>query len=112
MKNYLQKIKLQLGKLKSPKISYDRGGVNPTRDWRILLSITFIILCLLVLVAFYFYRQVEQRSLFSVATDSDQSEIKINTTLLKKTVDDINARQMMNYNIRNGVVSVPSDPSI
>ncbi len=112
MSNLLQKIKSLFGKLKNKKVSYDRGGINPNRQWKIILSTTFIILCFLALIAFYFYSQIDKGNLFTVTSDSAQSEIKIDGSLLKKTVDDINARQAMNYNVRNDGVFIPNNPSL
>lgn len=112
MSDLLQKIKLLIGKLKTGKISYERRAVKPMRDWRFILSVTFFILCILSIFAFYFYIKIDDGSFFTMTSDDAQNEIKINDVLLNKTVNDINARQTTNANIRNGSISIPSDPSI
>ena len=112
MQELLHKIKLIIEKFKSTKIYYMRGGVNPTRDWRILLFISFVVLCILTILAFYFYIQIKRGKLFVAMNDIIENDIKIDNVLLKKTIEDINARQVTSDNIKMGRMAIPSDPSI
>ena len=112
MKDYLQKIKSIVGGLKKEKTSYERGGINPGRDWRILLSITFVILCILAILAVYFYIQIDRGRLFVVPEDSIEDKTKINMILLEKIVGEVKAREARSADIKEGRMAVPSDPSM
>lgn len=112
MSQLLDKIKLLIEKFRTKKISYERGGIKPLRDWRVFLYIIFITLCILIVLAFYIYTKVENSTLFVVSKDNTESLKKINQTLLEKTIDDINIRQKAGADVRNGAVSAPVDPSI
>ncbi|HEY4508812.1 MAG TPA: hypothetical protein VJC13_00835 [Candidatus Paceibacterota bacterium] len=112
MNDYLQKIKLLSAKLKIRKISYKRGGIKPLRDWGLILLSVFIVSCILVVSVVYFYIQIEHGTLFIVTSDGSESQIKINADLLRATVSDINTREKTNDAVKNGGLSIPSDPSI
>ena len=110
MSGLLQKIKTWYGKVRTKGQSYKISGIRPVRDWRIILFSTQIIILILVIVAFYFYTQINQGKFFVVKDNSTKDDIKINEVLLKKTVNDINLRKTSFEEIRNK--GVPSDPSL
>ncbi len=112
MKDYLQKIKSILDKLKARKISYNRGGINPSRDWRFILSSVSIILFVLAIFALYFYVQIDRGSFFYTNIVSTENDIKIDQKLLNKTIENMKIRQNRSDDLLNGQVSIPSDPSL
>ena|SRR3989344_5031315 len=111
MNSLLQKIKLVFSKIKSTKVSYGRRNINPKNDWAILLMLVSIILCVLVVVSFYFYTQIDQGKAFNTVGEGTSKLIKVDATLLKKTVDDINFRESLNLQIESNKPNV-ADPSI
>ncbi len=111
MSSLLQKIKLIFDKLKTAKVSYERHIINPKNDWMILLTTTFIVLCIMVVVSFYFYTQIDQGKFFMTEAIDKTKEIKIDTSLLKKTVDDINLRENLSTKIRDNRPNI-ADPSL
>ncbi len=110
MSEYLNKIKDWFSKFSKPKTVYSKGGVEPKKDWGIILTTMFFILVILALVAVYFYIQVDRGNLFSVSSEDVENEAKINKNLLDKTVHDINQRKSNFESVSAG--SVPSDPSL
>jgi hypothetical protein len=111
MDSFLQKIKLEMNKFKTIKVSYERDSVNPGKDWAILLTIALVILCIMAIVSFYFYTQVSQGTFFVGGASKTGQDIKIDMNLLKKTVDDINLRESLSAQIRNNRPNV-ADPSL
>ena len=110
MKGLLQKIKDWYAKIRVKKESYKISGIKPVHDWRIILISTQIIIIILAIVAFYFFTQIEAGKFFVVKEKKTEKDIKIDDTLLKKTVDDINSRKTTFDEIKNG--GVPADPSL
>ena len=111
MKDYLQKIKIWFNKLKAGRVSYDKGGLKPLRDWRIILITTSIIIFILAIFAFYFYIQIESGKLFVSTNEVSDTQLKINDSLLKKTVDELNTRESSTAQIKSGQITAP-DPSL
>lgn len=110
MSDYLNKIKDWFSKFSKPKTVYSRDGVEPKKDWGIILTTTTFILVILALVAAYFYIQVDRGNLFSISSEDVENEAKINKNLLNKTVQDINQRKSNFESVESGVV--PQDPSL
>lgn len=109
MSHLQQQFKMWYDKIQSRQISYDKIGIRPTREWRMILITIFILLCFSAVATFYFYREVNQGKLFVVVNNDTETQVKINKTLLKKTVDEINAREASMNQINAGKVSLP-DP--
>jgi hypothetical protein len=109
MADLQNKIKSWFAQLKTKGVSYKKHSINPTHEWRIVLVTTFILLCTGALLSFYFYTEVDQGKIFVVEKDNTGQEVKIDTNLLQKTVDDINARQdSLKKLSANGVPPEPS----
>ncbi len=111
MSDLLQKIKQWYESAKTKRLSYEKPGVNPAKDWRFFLSTTFIVGCVLAIVTAYFYMQIDKGRLFTVDSDGTETQVKINNFMLKKTVDEINSRETSMTRIKDGKVSLP-DPSL
>ncbi len=111
MSDLLKKIKPFLPKLFQKKVSYDKGGLRPSRDWRNILITTFLTLCILASFSFYFYLQVGAGKFFAVTQEDTQNEVKINRNLLDKVVKDINDRKASLEQIKQNKI-VPPDPSL
>ena len=111
MKDYLQKIKSWYEAMKTKNVSYEKKSLQPVRDWKIMLTVTFIILCFLAVLSFYFYLKVDSGEMFAISKDRISKDTEINTTLLKKIVGEINSREDFINKLKGGGF-VPSDPSI
>ena len=111
MNDYLQKIKTWYGKIKTRKVSYDKPGIRPSADWKMMLVLSFCILCVLGLAAGYFYYKISNGELFMSQQDATAKDAEIDMVLLKKTVADIKAKQdFINQLESSG--NKPGDPSI
>ena len=93
------------------QVTYEKSGVKPAKDWNILLGVTCVMLCLLAILAFYFYTSVNDGSFFATFQDSVMNEVKINENLFNKTIDNINTREMLFNSIKQGR-QTPTDPSV
>ena len=111
MEKYIQKIKLIGKKLFKGGLSYKKSGINPARDWNVLLIVTFIVFVAVSIISFDLYTKVEKGTLFSIIQKSEDSTVKINQKLLSKVVEKIDAKQAIFNEIqRNG--RTVFDPSI
>ena len=111
MQDKLNKIKDWVkGHFKSDS-TYDKGGIKPARDWRVILTTSFIVVIVLGLVAFYFYYEVSKGKLFVVSEASVVDQVKINRPFLDKVIEGIKTRKTQFENIKTGE-GVPSDPAI
>lgn len=111
MLDQFKKINTSFKGLFKKEISYNKGSITPTRDWRIILVTTFVILLFLGVLATYFYFQVDGGNIFSLPLDESQKEVKINKFLLDKTISDLNARKKSFEDMLLGSTT-PPDPSI
>lgn len=110
MKDYLKKLEEIYKKLNIRKVSYEPSGIEPFRDWVIIL-LSFVGLVFFIAVsAFYFYTKVDKGELFRVDGAGEENEVKINMTLLKKVVGDISSREQNTIIIRQSNENL-SDPS-
>ena len=110
MKSLLQKIKGWFEKIKIKSNSYKKIGISPLRDWKIILTTTFIVICFIVVGSYYFYTQINAGSLFMVSENIDGKEVQLNEFLLKKIVGEINARADYLTNLRQNKTT-PIEPS-
>ena len=111
MSSLLKKIKGLYSKLGITKISYERSGIRPKRDWNTLLILSCLILLLIALFAFYFYSQINQGKLFVVARDNTGREVKINDKLFQKIISEIKEREESLQSIKQNK-GIPADPSL
>jgi hypothetical protein len=111
MKDLILKIKLFYSQLIKGREKYNRHKIHPPRDWSILLSTFFILFCALTFLAYYFYVNIKNDTLFSTTEENVLNEKKININLLKQTVADIETRREMTNKI-GGSQTIPEDPSL
>lgn len=111
MNDLLQKIEAWYDKIKTAGASYQRRGIRPMSDWKIIISTTFIVFCIVASVAFYFYTQIDEGVIFLVQEDASQKAVKLDTTLLKKAVDDMQSRETSLSKIKQNKTA-PGDPSL
>ncbi|MFZ2522057.1 MAG: hypothetical protein WAZ44_02045 [Minisyncoccia bacterium] len=93
MKNYFEQIKNIYTKRRQLKISYEYRGINPSKDWFILLVASQILVLVSALMAIYLYTQIDSGKIFIVESDGKESEVTINMNLLEKIVGDINQKE-------------------
>ncbi len=111
MKNLLQKIKLFYIKITKKEEIYKRRAIRPAQDWSIILITDIVIFCILLIFASYFYIQIRRDELFAITETNILNETKINSVLLKKTINDINLREELTNNLKNNGIRF-SDPSM
>lgn len=110
MKNYLEKAKEYLKKF-SKSEDYRYHGINPTRDWIIILISSQVIVTCLALVAIFLYIKIDAGNIFTVESKISENEAKINMNLLQKVVADINQREQDMILIKQNS-NIPNDPSV
>lgn len=111
MNDYINKIKNSFHGLGKKEATYEREGVMPKRDWQIILFVFTLSLIFMAGIAGYFYMQVSSGRIFGVTVQEGLNEIKINKTLLNKTIGDINERKKSFDVIKQGG-EAPMDPSM
>lgn len=111
MKDFIPKLKLFYKKITTREENYKRRGIEPSSDWSMIVIVSMIIFCVLGLFSYYVFYKIKNNQLFTVKERSSFSEVKINKVLLKKTIDDIDAREASTTILRiNGVET--EDPSL
>ena len=111
MSRLFQKIKGLYGKIHITHLSYEKRGMRPKHDWKILLVTSCIVLLLMTFFSFYFYTRISQGRLFVVTKNNSGKEVTINSILLQKIVNEIKLREESLHAIKQNKV-VPSDPSL
>lgn len=111
MNDLLQKIKPLYEKLGMGKVSYERKGIHPSKDWRIMLTTTFVVICFLAFFAFYFYLKIDKGEIFVVTREGAGKDAEISEILLKKVVLEIKNKEEFLRKLKEGNL-VPSDPSV
>ncbi len=111
MKDFFSKLKLFYKKIVTREENYKRRGVEPSSDWSVIVIISAIIFCMIGLFGYYVFYKIKNDQLFTVKEVGGFSEVRINKALLKKIVDDIDAREASTTILRiNGVET--DDPSL
>lgn len=111
MKDLLSKLKLLYKKITTRKENYKRRGIEPSADWSLIVIVSATIFCMSGLFGYYVFYKIKNDQLFTVKEAGGFSEVRINKVLLKKTIDDIDAREASTTILRiNGVES--EDPSL
>ncbi len=111
MSETFNKIKLWYQNHSSSKITFERKGIKPTRDWSIVIFSSLIILLGLGSLAFYFYHQVENGTFFTAVVSEELTEVKINNKVLDRLIADINNREK-NLNEIETNKNFPPNPSL
>ncbi len=111
MKDLLPKLKLLYKKITTREENYKRRGIEPSSDWSVVVIISATIFCVAGLFGYYVYYKIKNDQLFTVKEAESFKEERINKALLKKTIDDIDAREASTTILRiNGVET--EDPSL
>ncbi len=110
MKDILPKIKSFYKSVVTKKETYKRHGIVPAHHWSLIVIISSFFFCVLGLFGYYVFYLIKNDRLFTVKENAGFREIRINRPLLKKTIDDINAREEYTNNLRISGVKT-SDPS-
>lgn len=110
MKDSIEKIKSWWLKVSTKKPVYEKKGMSPMRDWKIIFITAQIVVVIGAVGSFIFYRLVDSGEYFAVSEEVMQNEVKINIALLQKTVDDIKAREKSMEDSKRGT-GIPADPS-
>lgn len=111
MPSFIVKTKNWYESLSGSHVSLEKRGLSPEHDWRVMLTVSFMVLVCLVAIAFYFYAEVDAGRMFRIVDDNETNETKVNNMLFKKMVDDLNLRSASLERIRNGQ-DIPPDPSL
>ena len=111
MQKLFQKIKVWYDKIKIAETSYGISHISPSRDWKILLITTIVLMCIITVSSFYFYIKLDNGEIFNVSSSKKDRELKIDEKSLKQAIDDINLREE-NFKEAKDNKSVPPDPSI
>ena len=111
MTEILKKFQNWFSKFTKSQISYNKKGIRPARDWKIILGLSQIIVIIFALLALYFYVEVDKGKFFEISQNKSDNYIEINTNLLNKTVKDINDRQTISSQLNSGS-QFPDDPSL
>lgn len=111
MQASIEKIKLSFKNLLSKKVSYKKKSIRPGKHWRILLLMTQVFVVLLGLLSFYYYNEINNGRLYVVEDEVLGGDVKINTELLKKVVDEMTSKEESLSEIIIGKF-VPPDPSL
>ena len=93
------------------EVSYESHGINPTKDWLVILISAQILVILLGVFSVYLYIQIEEGKIFNVETEDVADEAKIKTTLLEKAIKDIKNKEEVTEAMRQGK-GIPADPAI
>ena len=111
MQTFLDKIKTSFKQISLKKVSYKKKSIRPGKHWRIILVTSQIIIIVLGFIAYYFYNEINNGRFFVVDNEPVESEIKINTELLKKIVSNLTSKEEVLSEIIIGKI-VPPDPSL
>ncbi len=107
----MNKIKDWYKNLTTKKVSFERTGIKPTRDWNIVIFTSMITLFICGGMAFYFYIKVENGTFFSTYISEELQEVKINNNILNKLITDLNNRQRKLEEIQTAK-KAPANPSL
>ncbi|MFA7216576.1 MAG: hypothetical protein WC095_01165 [Candidatus Paceibacterota bacterium] len=107
MEDLIKKIKSFYSSNK--KISYEKKGINPKKDWIGILSVVFIVLVLGGIFTIYFYIQINNSSLFKENYE-ESSVTVLNNKALDRFVKNINDKKDVVQSIKDGRMAM-SDPS-
>lgn len=110
MEKIFSKIKNTLKLPEKKKVSYDKTGIRPSRDWVVLLIVSNLIVLLSAIYAYYLYSKIDSDQFVVIDTLSKENETKINTDLLSRIVSDLNNRAGDFEKVKTGIV--PGDPSL
>lgn len=111
MKSYLLKIKSSILGKSSHENLYEKKSIRPGRDWKIILITSQLVVIILALISFYFYKKINNGEFFQAHNISSESQTQINVDLLRKVSGDLIEREEK-FNQINGGVVVPTDPSL
>ena len=103
----VQKIKEWLVKTVGQK-TYEKQGISPSKDWKIILTLTAVFFLLEAILSVFIYFQIKNGVWFDRPSDAMISKISINQNLLKGVTDSLDSKVVKYFNQN---ISVPADPS-
>lgn len=93
--------------------SYEKPGVRPLSDWKIILPTFFCSLLILGCFAFYFYLNVQDGALWSASSGDELLPVyQINQKNLTAVTDIFGQKEKNLHDLENGVKAIPPDPSL
>ncbi len=111
MSETFNKIKNWYQNFSSSKVSFERKGIKPAKDWNIVIFSSLTLLFIFGAIAFYFYVQVENGTFFGAVVSEELTEVKINNKTLDKLINDINVRERNLIEIEASR-NAPANPSL
>ena len=111
MMAFYQKIKLIFVRARPFSSVYARHGIQPMRDWRIILICFFIVLSLSALSSFYLYGRVMHGNIFVLSADDSITRTRINQSLFEKSIKEIHEREQETDYLKTNTLW-PHDPSV
>ena len=106
----MEKIKAWFGKIRSGRSSYDKTGIKPARDWKMMLVFAAVVFCLEAALAWFVYFQVESGAWVSEPQETTPTEVSINQNLLQKVAGEVGAKAAA-YSATS-TDKGPADPSL
>jgi len=107
----MQQLKAFLNKRKARRGSYGQEGIRPQRDWQLMLYPTAIAVVAVSTLGFYVYNLVETGQFAAAQSSPGQKEVKINSELLKKQIQNLSDRAAR-WDALNQNVEPAKDPSL
>ena len=106
----IEKIKSWFEKISRGKPSYDKEGIKPSRDWKVMIAVAAIVFCLEAALALFIYFQIENGAWFQTPEDTALTQVFINQNLLQQVADQIDAKAA----VYSGASTTPValDPSL
>ncbi len=111
MSEQINKIKAWYGEISEKKISFEKKGIKPRRDWSIILFAVFCLVLVLAGFSYYFYVAIDNGTFFTISEEDTLNEVKINNNLLLKISGDIKDREENLLEIKSGK-AVPANPAL
>lgn len=111
MNDFISKIKNWYKNFSSKKVSYEKDGIKPKKDWMIIVLILLFITIILIGISSYFYINVDNGTLFNVPEIEEISETKVNRKLLEKVVGEYDDREIRLNEIKEGR-DIPPNPAL
>jgi hypothetical protein len=110
MKISTEKIKSYFGRFGKKETSYKKEGINPTRDWNLIIVSAFGFLLLAALLSIYLYARIDSGNLFATPPQTQDGGATIDQNLLSATVQTIDADKTAFDSAQTS--ALPPDPSI
>ena len=106
------KLNIDLKKISLKKNGHLFGyGNGPDSDWRVIFTVLSIFMVAVIAVGLYIFIEINRGELFSPKEDTAATPVKLNVSLLNKTISYYADRASTTENIKTSK-EVVKDPSI